>query len=161
MGNGGKPDVRAVACMKDCAAGGEIKSALPDFARDAHGNLAEQNRMVGAQLGADTTQPPGARPVVTAPAAAAAPAAGGGAPTALLTQNNCMACHGMDNKIVGPGFAEVARKYADRADRVEYLTGKIRAGGSGVWGAIPMPAQTLSAEDAKVIATWLAAGAKK
>lgn len=161
IGNGGKPDVKAVACMKDCAGGHDVKSALPDFARDAHGNLAEQNRMVGAQLGADTTQPPGTKPVVAPPAAPAAKPAGGGAPTALLTQNNCMACHGMDNKIVGPGFAEVARKYADRADRAEYLTGKIRAGGSGVWGAIPMPAQTLSAEDAKAIATWLAAGAKK
>jgi cytochrome c len=163
MGNGGKPDVKAVACMKDCPTG-DIGSQLPDFARDAHGNLAEQQRIVGAQLGADTTQPPGARPAVRAPVVAAADPAGGGgaaAPMALLSQHACTACHGMDNKIVGPGFAEIAKKYADRADRVEYLAGKIVAGGSGVWGAIPMPAQTLSAEDAKGIAQWLAQGAKK
>jgi len=162
MGNGGKPDVKAVACMKDCGGAHEVKSALPDFARDAHGNLAEQQRIVGAQLGADTTQPPGAPPR-RAPAAApaGASAGGGGAPTALLAQHACTACHGMENKIVGPGFAEIAKKHADRADRVEYLAGKIVQGGSGVWGAIPMPPQTLPAEDVKRIADWLAQGAKK
>ena len=77
------------------------------------------------------------------------------------SKNNCTACHGMDNKIVGPGFGEIARKYADRADREAYLAGKIVAGGSGVWGAIPMPAQELPAERGKAIAAWLAAGAKK
>ena len=156
------PDVKTVACMKDCAGEANVASFLPDFARNAHGNLAEQNRMVGAQLGADTTRPAGAPPAPpVAPPPPAAPAAGGGAPTALLTQNACTACHGMDSKIVGPGFAEIARKYADRADRQAYLAGKIIAGGSGVWGSIPMPAQTLSAEDAGKIATWLAAGAAK
>ncbi len=57
LGNGGKPDVKAVACMKDCAAEPSVASFLPDFARNAHGNLAEQNRPVGAQRGADTTAP--------------------------------------------------------------------------------------------------------
>ncbi|MDO8420401.1 MAG: cytochrome c, partial [Rubrivivax sp.] len=59
IGNGGKPDVKAVACMKDCVAEPSVASFLPDFARNAHGNLAEQNRAVGAQHGADTTQPAG------------------------------------------------------------------------------------------------------
>jgi S-disulfanyl-L-cysteine oxidoreductase SoxD len=67
----------------------------------------------------------------------------------------------MDNKIIGPGFREIARKYAGRADAVDYLTGKIRAGGSGVWGAIPMPQQGLPAADARTIAQWLAQGAGK
>ena len=159
MGNGGKPDVKMAACMKDCAGEAKLSSFLPDFARNAHGNLAEQNRMVGAQLGADTTQPPGTRPV--APVAPAPPTKGAGAPTALLAQYACTACHGMDSKIVGPGFAEIARKYADRADREAYLAGKVVAGGVGVWGSIPMPAQTLSADDAGKIAAWLAAGAAK
>ena len=56
MGNGGKPDVKAVACMNDCATEPTVASFLPDFARNAHGNLAEQNRLVGAQHGADTTR---------------------------------------------------------------------------------------------------------
>ena len=161
LGNGGRPDVKAVACMKDCPGGDMVASFLPDFARNAHGNLAEQNRMVGAQHGADTTQPPGTRPATGVAPAAPAPAAAGAAPMALLQQYNCTACHGMDSKVVGPGFAEVARKYAEQADRADYLAGKIQQGGVGIWGAIPMPAQTLTADEARRIAGWLADGAKK
>jgi len=160
-GMGGKAnDVKSVACMKNCAGEPNVASFLPDFARNAHGNLAEQNRMVGAQHGADTTRPAGSPPAAPAAPAPAAPKAGG-APSALLAQRTCTACHGMDTKLVGPGFAEIARKYADRADREAYLAGKIVAGGSGVWGAIPMPPQTLPPEEVKTIASWLAAGAPK
>ena len=62
IGNGGKPDVKAVACMTNCAAEPKLASFLPDFARNQHGNLAEQNRSVGAQHGADTTKPAAASP---------------------------------------------------------------------------------------------------
>ena len=181
-----KPDVQAKACMKDCVTEPKIASFLPDFARNAHGNLAEQNRTVGAQRGADTTKPPpvslqsgadrqGTVAVVTAapPAGAPKPAADSGsaatssaaslaaslAAVALTQKYSCVACHGIENKIVGPGFRDVARKYTGRADAVDYLTGKIKAGGSGVWGAIPMPPQTLSDAEAKAIAQWLAEGA--
>jgi cytochrome c len=64
----------------------------------------------------------------------------------------------MTTKVVGPSFADIAKKYAGKAD---YLTGKIKSGGSGVWGPVPMPAQTLGDADAKAIAAWLAAGAGK
>jgi cytochrome c len=64
----------------------------------------------------------------------------------------------MSNKIVGPSFADIAKKHAGKAD---YLAGKIKAGGTGVWGPVPMPAQTLSDAEAKTIAVWLAAGAGK
>ena len=158
-GKSRKPDVQGSTCMRDCAVEPTLASYLPDHARNAHGNLAEQNRLVGAQHGADTTRPPGA----TAPAPAAAPAARPAVPAAvaLLSKNGCTACHGMDTKLVGPGFAEVAKKYAGQADAAAYLAGKIRAGGSGVWGAIPMPAQSLAEADAKSIAQWLADGARK
>jgi S-disulfanyl-L-cysteine oxidoreductase SoxD len=53
-----KPDVAALACMKNCASEAKVTSSLPDHARNAHGNLAEQNRTVGPQRGADTSQPP-------------------------------------------------------------------------------------------------------
>lgn len=159
MGNGGKPDVRAVACMRDCATEPAVASMLPDHARNAHGNLAEQNRLVGAQHGADTTRAPGA-PAAAAPAPKPA-AAGGGAPTALLTRHTCTACHGMDTKLVGPSFKDIAGKHASRADAVAYLAGKIKAGGSGVWGQVPMPPQTLPDDDAQAIARWLAEGARK
>jgi cytochrome c len=164
LGNGGKPDVKAVACMKDCAAEPSVASFLPDFARNAHGNLAEQNRPVGAQHGADTTAPAGtAAAAAAAGPARAAQAAQAAAPTITKTlqQHLCLTCHGMDAKIVGPALADIAKKYAARPDVVEYLTGKIRAGGSGIWGPIPMPPQTLPEIDAKAIANWLAEGAKR
>jgi cytochrome c len=167
MGNGSKPDVKAVACMKNCEVGAKVTSFLPDFARNAHGNLAEQNRIVGAQRGVDTTMPPSANLVQAKQMAAiatttASPVASGNSVALALTKKfTCVACHGMENKIVGPGFKEVARKYGDRTDAVSYLAGKIRAGGSGSWGSIPMPAQGLSDADAQTIAKWLAAGANK
>ena len=73
----------------------------------------------------------------------------------------CTSCHGMTNTIVGPAFQDVAKKYTGRADAVEYLSAKIRKGGQGVWGSIPMPEQSqLNESDARLIAGWLAGGAK-
>lgn len=160
----GKGDVKNVACMKDCPTEATVRSSLPDFARDAHGNILEQNRGIGPVRGADTTRPPpaslpkgaAAAPVVVAAAAATGPDVKG-----LLSKNSCTACHGMTNKIVGPGFNEIAAKYKGRADAEVYLTGKIRSGGSGVFGSVPMPPQPqLSESDAQAMARWIAAGAK-
>ena len=175
FGKGHKPDTKSVACMKDCVAEPKVASFLPDYARNAHGNLAEQNRLVGAQHGADTSKPEAkagavvaAAPVAAAqpvaqpkPAAAKAEAAAGAdskAAQALTQKYSCTACHAMDKKLVGPGFQEIAKKHAGKAD---YLAGKIKSGGAGVWGPIPMPAQALSEAEAKTIAAWLAAGAGK
>jgi cytochrome c len=159
MGNGGRPDVKAVACMSNCATEPTVASYLPDHARNAHGNLAEQNRMVGPQHGADTTRAPGAA-AGTAPAAPA-PQAGGSASTqALARKLNCLTCHGLDNKVVGPGLREVGTKYAGRGDAADYLAKKILSGGSGVWGSVPMPAQSIPAADAKALAQWIVNGAK-
>jgi S-disulfanyl-L-cysteine oxidoreductase SoxD len=169
IGNGSKPDVKATACMKDCKVSTEITSSLPDFARNAHGNLAEQNRSVGAQHGVDTTLPPAAASVATGgrKQSVAAPPPPPAAKSAnvvameLAQKNTCTACHGVDNKIVGPSFKEIFKKYGDRPDVVPYLTSKIRSGGSGQWGAIPMPPQGLSPADAQTIAQWISAGANK
>jgi cytochrome c len=93
------------------------------------------------------------------PAQSGAVAKAGGA--ALLQTNSCLSCHGMTHKIVGPALQDVAKKYAGRADVVEYLAAKIRKGGQGVWGSIPMPEQSqLSEADAKAIASWLGSGAQ-
>lgn len=168
IGKAGTFDVNGTACTSNCAAEPKVASFLPDFARNAHGNLAEQQRAVGAQRGADTTRPPPANRAAAAAVAAAVPAAAAAAPArpgaqalALARQHNCLACHGVDNKIVGPGLVQIAQKYASRADAVDYLNEKIKAGGAGVWGPIPMPAQTLPATDAAVIARWLAQGAAR
>ena len=85
---------------------------------------------------------------------------GAAAAIALTKKHGCVACHGIDNKILGPSFRDVAKKYAGRADAVGLLASKIKAGGSGVWGAMPMPPQALGEADAKVIAQWLADGAE-
>jgi cytochrome c551/c552 len=64
----------------------------------------------------------------------------------------------VDKKILGPSFVEIAKKYAGQT---AYLADKIKVGGSGVWGPIPMPAQTLNDSDANAIAVWLATGANR
>jgi len=153
------PDTRSVACMKDCQVEAKISSFLPEHARNAHGNLAEQNRAVGPQHGADTSKPSGTpvqRAADPAPAAKA-PAA----PMALLNKNSCTACHAVAGKLVGPSFQDIAKKHGERGDAIAYLSGKIRSGGVGVWGQIPMPAQTLSDADAASIAQWLKSGAPR
>jgi S-disulfanyl-L-cysteine oxidoreductase SoxD len=160
----GKGDVKNVACMKDCPVDATIRSSLPDFARDAHGNILEQNRVIGPVRGADTTKPPPkALPSASAlPVALVAPkaAAGGGDAKALLNANSCTACHGMKNKIVGPGFNEIAAKQKGRADAEAYLLARIKEGGSGVYGAVPMPPQPdLKEADARTIARWIVSGA--
>jgi cytochrome c len=158
------PDVKAAACMTNCPTETTVASFIPDHARNNHGNLAEQNRLVGPQRGADTTRPPLAagapRPVVVATAAPAAAADPAAAAQALARKHNCLACHGLDAKLVGPGLREVAKKYAGRSDAAEYLAQKIASGGIGVWGQIPMPAQNLPAAEVKALAAWLASGAR-
>jgi cytochrome c len=163
FGGTAKPDTANRVCMNNCAPEPKLASLLPDFARNAHGNLAEQNRIVGPQKGADTTRPEGkSAGVAPAPAAAPAPKAEANAESkaaiALLGKHSCTACHAMDKKLVGPGFAEIAKKHAGKTD---YLAGKIKAGGAGVWGPVPMPAQALPEADAKAIAAWIAKGASK
>ena len=79
----------------------------------------------------------------------------------LAKNNNCMACHGVDKKIVGPAYKDVAKKYAGQSEAEAALAKSIKAGGSGKWGPIPMPAQAqLSDADAKALAAWVLAGAK-
>jgi cytochrome c len=79
----------------------------------------------------------------------------------LATKNACMACHAVEKKILGPAFQDVAKKYAGQKDAVAHLVHSIKAGGSGKWGPIPMPAQAaLNEADTKTLATWILGGAK-
>lgn len=73
----------------------------------------------------------------------------------LAKQKGCMACHDLKAKKVGPAFADVAKKYAGKKDAVDYLAGKIKKGGSGVWGSVPMPPQNVSDAEAKQLAQWV------
>ena len=75
---------------------------------------------------------------------------------ALATAKNCMACHALDKKLVGPSYKDVAAKYAGQKDAVDKLAAKIMKGGSGVWGPVPMPANTqVNEADAKKLASWV------
>mgnify|MGYP003337036540 FL=1 len=136
--------------MKNCATDVKITSSLPDFARDAHGNLADQNRLVGQQKGVNTLRTAAATPTPKTSSAKQGPDE---AVLGVLQSNQCLSCHGLDKKVVGPAFTDVAAKYQGKVD---YLVSKIISGGAGVWGNIPMPAQSLQPADAKAIAQWLA-----
>ena len=74
----------------------------------------------------------------------------------LAQKKNCMACHAVDKKVLGPAYKEVAAKYAGQKDAVDKLAGKIVKGGTGAWGNIPMPAnpQVTDAE-AKQLVQWI------
>ena len=80
---------------------------------------------------------------------------------ALAQKNACLACHAVDKKLVGPAFQDVAKKYAAQSDAQAYLVKSIKAGGSGKWGPVPMPAQpALSGADASTLAAWILKGSK-
>ena len=75
---------------------------------------------------------------------------------ALATAKNCTACHAVDKKIVGPAYKDVAAKYAGQKDAADKLAAKIMKGGSGVWGPVPMPANTqVNEAEAKKLAAWV------
>lgn len=77
---------------------------------------------------------------------------------ALATAKNCMACHAVDKKLVGPSFKDIAKKYGSDKGAADMLATKIIKGGSGVWGPVPMPANPqVSEADAKKLATWVLA----
>lgn len=154
----GRPDVRNTACMKDCERHVTVTSELPEHARNAHGNLREQMRWYGTLRGTDTTLPPGASAARYRTAAVPAPvqdAPGGGVPR-LLGQAGCVACHAPDRKLVGPAFAEIAARYRDQAGAASLLVAKLREGGVGVWGQVPMPPQAhVSEADARTLVQWI------
>lgn len=74
----------------------------------------------------------------------------------LAKKKNCMACHAVDKKLVGPSYKDVAKKYAGQKDAVAQLTQKVIKGGSGVWGPVPMPANPqVSEAEAKQLVEWV------
>jgi len=145
MRRDGRPDTANVACMHDCTAVVRVSSELPDYAYDSHGDLAEQRRDLGTIAGATAS-------------------ADGGAD--IARRAGCMACHEVAARIVGPAFREVAARYAAASpssprDLVSRLVAKVKAGGSGVWGTLPMPAQAhISDAQAESLVRWILGGAQ-
>ncbi len=135
----GTPDVKNTACMHDCATQVTMASVFPDWAKTSHGDLSQQNRLVGPVRG-DAT-------------AAQAPDT-----AALARRNACLSCHGIDKRIVGPAFHDVAAKYKAEAGAEHRLAAKVRKGGSGVWGPLAMPPYPDLAEaDLLLLVRWVLA----
>jgi cytochrome c len=77
---------------------------------------------------------------------------------ALAQSKNCMACHSVDKKLVGPSYKDIAKKYAGQKDSAAMLATKIIKGGSGNWGAVPMPANSqVSDAEAQKLVSWILA----
>lgn len=75
---------------------------------------------------------------------------------ALATSKNCMACHAVDKKLVGPAYKDVAAKYKGDKTAADKLAAKVIKGGTGAWGAIPMPANPqVSEAEAKKLVAWV------
>jgi cytochrome c len=142
----GTPDTRNVACMRDCAREVRLSSELPEHALGAHGNLAEQTRSIGGNSEKKVASAP-ARAPATDPRAD------------LARTSGCTACHGMTQKVVGPAFRDIAARYAKDAGAVEHLAQRVKAGGTGIWGQVPMPPQPqLQDGEAKALVQWILAG---
>ena len=77
--------------------------------------------------------------------------------TALAAKYNCTACHAANKKIVGPSYKEIAAKYAGDSGALAKLEQKVKSGGSGVWGAIPMPPNNVPDADLKALVEWILA----
>ncbi|HUL55456.1 MAG TPA: c-type cytochrome [Usitatibacter sp.] len=93
--------------------------------------------------------------VILAAALAVAPAAAL-ADEALAQKNGCLACHAVDKKVVGPAYKEVAAKYRNDKGAEARLEKKVKAGGQGVWGAVPMPPNAqVSDADIKALVKWI------
>ncbi len=73
----------------------------------------------------------------------------------LFASKACMACHRLDSKLVGPSLKEVASRYTKQADAATLLAGKIKNGGQGSWGAMPMPPNKVTDDEAKILADWI------
>jgi cytochrome c len=160
----GTPDVQGDACARDCPAG-RVTSEIPARARDAHGNLMAQHRVIGPVRGAETTRPPlagragehAAELAARALATVAVTPADATAGMALARQHACVSCHALDQRVVGPSFREIAARYRGTAD-AGALVSKMKSGGAGTWGPVPMPPQGhVSETDLQALARWILA----
>lgn len=88
--------------------------------------------------------------------AAAAHADPGADGLALAQRKNCLACHAIGKPLMGPSFRDIAGRYAARTDAADYLAQSIVNGSVGVWGNVPMPANTqLTSAEAHTLAQWV------
>jgi cytochrome c len=133
----GRPDTHAKACMSSCAAEVRLSSEIPDYARDSHGDVAQQTGRATADRGANTGLS-GALP-----------------PAELAARAGCLVCHGVTNGVIGPAFTDVARRYRNDPGAADRLLRKVQAGGAGSFGTVEMPAQRLPERDLRALIDWI------
>jgi len=73
----------------------------------------------------------------------------------MAQRKNCLSCHMIDQKLVGPAWRDVAVKYAGRDDAVAILSAKVQKGGTGVWGTAVMPPNPVTPDEARELVTWI------
>jgi cytochrome c551/c552 len=147
---------RAVAFMAN-AGGAAFKEPAAPAAPAAPAPVASASPSPIASAAAATpvAAAPAPAPVPTA-AAAPAGALDQKSAEAMMQKNGCAACHGIDKKIVGPAYVDVAAKYRGDKNALAQLSQKVKAGGSGVWGAVPMPPNAqVSDADIKSLVSWI------
>ena len=95
-------------------------------------------------------------PILLAAAATLLAAAPARADEALAKKHNCLVCHAMDKKLVGPSYQEVAKKYKGQKDAAAVLEASVKNGSSGKWGPVPMPPNaTVPDADVKKLVAWI------
>ena len=147
----GRPDVKATACMTDCGPEPRIVSQLPDHARGSHGDLAAQNRLIGPVRGVSSAD--SARVVATAATSANDTA------RTLAEKSGCLSCHAAKQRVVGPSLTEIAQRYVSDSGAESKLVTKVKSGGQGVWGSVPMPPfAQLQEQDLRTLVRWILTG---
>jgi cytochrome c len=144
----GQPDTHNIACMKDCPVSLAIRSEFP--------------RENGVQPAAPAASTPALTPVSALQTTVAPKAKNTAAFAAydLAKKSGCTGCHTVSSKLVGPAFREVAARYRDDAGAESKLIAKVKQGGSGSWGAIPMPPQAAVGDATiKLLVEWVLGGA--
>jgi cytochrome c5 len=161
---GGNPDLadvevqRAVVYMANLS-GASFKEP-PAPAATAAGSASSTSPAAAAPTAATAANAAGATPAATATAGSAPAKAGApldlASGQAAMQKDGCAACHAVDKKIVGPAYQDVAAKYRGDSGALTKLTQKVKAGGVGVWGSVPMPPNSFVADgDIKALVSWI------
>lgn len=147
----GKPDTANTACMRDCEKEVTVSGSLPPgFVSSMYGEIGDEFRGLAVM----NRRAPSAAMLPEGAAAAAA------SPHDLIQKYACTACHDVSRSGIGPAYRSVAERYRGDADALAKLTAKVRAGGSGNWGTVPMPPQSgPSDSELETILHWVLAGA--
>jgi len=134
----------ATACYA-CGGNSTTESTTPVSNNDSNTN---------SQIGEATPAAPATD--TSKSTASAAPAPSGKDGKALIEASDCRTCHHDKDKLIGPAYAEVAKKYPNTDENVKHLAAKVMAGGTGVWGQIPMVAHpNISQEDAEAMVKYV------